>query len=250
MIKRKLKFGWIPDLPDERDIYLKLEQPKDFTRIHDIRWSGNMPPVRNQGNIGSCTGFGTGTAVWSAMLSDKTFITPAFHPSELFIYYNGRREKSEDTGASIRDVVKATIDFGVAPLQAWMYDTTKVLIKPTKEAYDQALKFKTIRYARVRQTREDICNVLASGYPIVFGHLCYTNFFSVKKDGIVPMPSGQIEGGHCEIICGYNLDKDNGLVQNSWGTSRGDRGYEHFSFEYLLDPDICMDFWVIYEISI
>lgn len=246
----KKGLGWIPDHPDERDVYLKLSQPKDFTRIYDIRWSGNMPPVRDQGQIGSCTGFGTGTAVWSAMLSDKTFTTPAFHPSELFIYYNGRRNKSADTGASIRDVVKATIDFGIAPLQTWLYVPAKVCVKPSKIAYEQALKFKTIRYARVRQTREDICNVIASGYPIVFGHLCHTNFFSVKKDGIVSMPKGRIEGGHCEVIGGYNLDKDFGFVQNSWGTDRGDRGWEYFPFEYLLDTNICMDFWVIYEVSI
>ena len=243
-------FGWIPDQPDEKDVYLKLSKPKDFTRVYDIRWSGYMPPVRDQGNVGSCTGYGVATGAWSGMLSDKTFTMPAFHPSELFIYYNGRKDKSHDTGASIRDVVKGTINYGVSPLSAWLNKPGNVLKRPTDDAYRQALKFKTIRYARIRQKREDICNVLASGYPVIFGHLCYTNFFSVKKDGIVPMPKGRIEGGHCEVICGYNLDKGWLLVQNSWGTSRGDRGYEYFPFEYIMDKELCMDLWTIYKVSI
>lgn len=199
---------------------------------------------------GNCTGFGVGTGAWSGMLSDTTFSTPAFHPSELFIYYNGRSNKNEDSGASIRDVVKGTVTYGVAPFSTWLNKSYNVCKKPTAKAYNEAIKFKTIRYARVKQTKDDICNVIASGYPIIFGHLCYTNFFAVDKNGIVPMPKGRIEGGHCEVMCGYNLDKGLILVQNSWGLSRGLRGYEYFPIEYILDKEITMDLWTIYEVSI
>ena len=244
------KFGWLLDLPDPRDVVFSATQPKDFTRIHDLRWADVIPPVRDQLNIGSCTGFGTTAGAWSSMLSDKTFDTPAFHPSELFAYYNGRKNKRNDTGASIREVVKATATFGLAPLETWMYDVNNVTVKPANRAYEQALKFKTIKYARVPQTKQDIVNVLASGYPIVFGHMVYENFWKVGKDGIVQMPKGKIVGGHCEILIAYNLDTDRVTAQNSWGEGRGDRGYEYFSFNHLLSPDYCMDFWVIYEVSI
>jgi C1A family cysteine protease len=244
------KFGWLPDLPDTRDVAFSISRPADFTRIHDLRWEDTIAAIRDQLNGGSCTGFGVSGIAWSAMLSDKTFKVPAFHPSELFPYYNGRANKKQDTGASIREVVKSTVHYGLAPLETWPYVVANITIKPPARAYELALKFKTIKYARVAQTESQIINTLASGYPVVFGHLCHSNFWNVKHDGMVPMPSGRIEGGHCEYIMGYNMDKKLFTVQNSWGTKRGDRGYEYFPFDYILNPDFCMDFWVIYEVSI
>ena len=250
MMITQRKFGWLPDRPGERDVVFTCMKPADFTRIHDLRWAGVIPPVRDQLDAGACTGFGTTAGAWSAMLSDKTFNTPAFHPSELFAYFNGRQDKNNDTGASIREVVKATSTFGLAPVETWLYDVKNVCIKPSERAFSQALKFKTIKYARVEQTEQAIVNTLASGYPIIFGHLTYENFYKVGKDGLVPMPKGKMMGGHCELQIGYNLNTGRVTTQNSWGEGHGDRGYEYFSFEHILNPAYCMDFWVIYEVSI
>jgi C1A family cysteine protease len=243
------KFGWIPDNPGDDPVF-KCEKPRVFFRTMDLRWKDIILPVRDQGQAGSCTGFGVTGIEYSAMKSDTTFNTQPFHPSELFAYWCGRRIKREDEGASIRDVVDATCEYGVAPSHLWLYKESNVLIEPPKRAFEEAIKFKTIKKARVPQNIQDIINILASGYPIVFGHRCHSNFFNVKKDGIVPMPKGVFLGGHCEYWHGYNLNKSFLIGQNSWGVNRGDRGHEYFPFDYVLDPEICMDLWVIYEISI
>ncbi|MFZ4569765.1 MAG: C1 family peptidase [Bacteroidales bacterium] len=249
-MKTQRKLGWLPDIYSGHDQMFSVPTMEVIPDIVDLRWKGIVPPVRDQGSAGSCTGFGTTAVAWAAMMADKTFNTPAFHPSELFAYYNGRRNKDADTGASIRDVVDATARYGLAPAETWMYDAKKVTIKPPDRAYHQALKFKTIKRARVPQTEEAICSVLASGFPIVFGHLCYTNFFKVGSNGIIPLPSGKIEGGHCEWLLAHDRPKHKYTVQNSWSEKRGDRGYEYFDFDHILDLNTCMDFWVIYEVSI
>jgi len=249
-MRKKIKFGWLPDLPDERDVLFHAKKPKVLNREHDLRWAGVIPPVRDQGEIGSCSGFGVTAVAWSAMMSDKTFRTPPFHPSELFVYYNGRRDKNNDEGASIREVVKGTVNFGLAPLETWIYNVKKVCVRPSERAYEQALKFKTIRYARVAHSEKEVVNTIASGYPIVFGHLCHSNFFDVGKNGMVPYPKGTLEGGHCEFAMAFNLNKKLIGVQNSWGVERGNGGYEEFTFDHFFNPDFVMDLWCVYEVSI
>lgn len=244
------KLGWIPDVPDNRDQIYCAERPRDFARIHDQRWQNSILPIRDQGRAGSCTGFGVTLGEYASMVMDKSYITPPFHPSELYAYWNGRRNKKEDTGASIRDVIKGTVTHGVAPSWTWLYKDKNVLITPPDEAFKQAKKFITIKYARVSQNLKDILYILGSGYPIVFGHMVYENFWKIGVDGIVPMPKGRIEGGHCQAMVGYNQNKYRILCQNSWSVMHGDRGYDWFHFDHILDPDICIDMWVIYEISI
>lgn len=243
------KFGWIPDVPGTDPVF-GCEKPKDRPQRLDLRWRDLILPVRDQGKAGSCTGFGVTGIAYAAMKADVTFNTQPFHPSELFAYWVGRRVKEEDTGASIREVVNATDQYGVSPSHLWIYNDENVLVKPPADAFKKALKFRTLKMARVNQNLQDIINVLASGYPIVFGHRCHANFFNIKNDGLVPMPKGDVVGGHCEYWMGYDLYKKCLVAQNSWGVDRGDRGYEYFPFDYALDPDLCMDLWVIYEISI
>src|SRR4051812_16965636 len=84
---RRGGYGWMPDLPDNRDhLYaaplLKLRRlpPKV-----DLRKS--CPPVYNQGDIGSCTA----NAIAAALQFDRRKQKLAeFIPSRLFIYYNER----------------------------------------------------------------------------------------------------------------------------------------------------------------
>lgn len=244
------KLGWLPDLPDTRDQIFAAERPRDFTRIHDQRWDNSILPMRDQGKAGSCTGFGVTLSEYAAMVMDKTYTVPPFHPSELYAYWVGRRNKSEDTGASIRDVIKGTVTHGVAPAYLWLYKDTNVLVKPPDRAFEEAKKFITIKYARVRHDLKEILYVLGSGYPIVFGHLVHENFWKIGPDGIVPLPKGRIDGGHCQGMIGYNRDKFRILCANSWGKGHGDRGYDWFHFDHILNPEITMDLWVIYEISI
>jgi C1A family cysteine protease len=68
----------------------------------------------------------------------------------------------------------------------------------------------------------------------------------------VPMPDVNREqclGGHAVVIVGYDYNKRTFKVRNSWGADWGDRGYAHFPFDYILNPDLADDFWILTRIS-
>ena len=55
--RKNERFGWVPDLPDPRDSIYNLEEPvlqaPQLPRKFSLR--GEMPPVYDQGELGSCT---------------------------------------------------------------------------------------------------------------------------------------------------------------------------------------------------
>src|SRR5271157_2122346 len=111
-----MKTGWIPDVPDIRDwLYgevfktavkvdgFKLWQWLDIFNFRNIKFQDvdlrpQMPPVYDQGQLGSCV-----DNAWAAALSfleNKEGNTFEMF-SRLFLYWNARTNKTADTGSSI-----------------------------------------------------------------------------------------------------------------------------------------------------
>jgi C1A family cysteine protease len=47
------------------------------------------------------------------------------------------------------------------------------------------------------------------------------------------------------LLVGYNDDTQRFILQNSWGTSVGQKGFFEIDYKYLLDPNLAADFWVL-----
>lgn len=252
------KYGWVPDRPDARD----HEYVSDIMPVQvipegiDLR--PMMPPIYNQGALGSCTGNGI-AAIFQYML--KKLGLPDWFPSRLFIYFQERQMEgtiSSDSGAMIRDGIKSVNQVGVCNEILWPYDINKFTWKPSAIAYADALKHKALIYRKVFNNRaESIKNSLANGIPVVFGFAVYSSFESqwlVK--GVMPMPNIKTErilGGHCVVICGYLPvgalvpGKRHYIIRNSWGTQWGDNGYFYMPEEFITNPNLCSDFWAIWS---
>src|SRR5262245_31405556 len=105
---RKIKgYGWVPDLPDGRDLlYAAPPAPlAELPRRVDLR--PGCPPVYDQGKLGSCTANAIGGALEFDQIKQKA--KGVFTPSRLFIYYNERAIEGtvdSDSGAMIRDGIK------------------------------------------------------------------------------------------------------------------------------------------------
>ncbi len=61
----------------------------------------------------------------------------------------------------------------------------------------------------------------------------------------MPIPSyeDQILGGHA--VCAVGFDESYFIVKNSWGPKWGKNGYFYMPAEYLADPNLADDFWII-----
>ena len=249
MARKIQRYGWIPDIPDNRDMVFSAPQPIPVLPPSvDLR--PGCPPVYDQGSLGSCTANAIGAAhQYDQMKQTKSEI---FIPSRLFIYYNERVMEgtvNSDSGAMIRDGIKSIAKQGVCPESEWGYDISQYRKKPAKQCYKHAVDHQALTYYSVLQNLTQLKTCLASGFPIVFGFSVYESFESqeVAKTGVAPMPasSEQLMGGHAVVAVGYDDATNRFLVRNSWGEGWGMSGYFTMPYEYLTNSNLACDFWAI-----
>jgi C1A family cysteine protease len=242
-------YGWRPDKPDFRDHILNYGAlGSSINPTVDLRTSGHLPPVYDQGQLGSCTGNGIAGAIEYALKAESK---PAFTPSRLFIYYNERVIEGtveQDAGAEIRDGIKSVASDGACKETLWPYDQTKFTVKPTDDVYTESKKGIIKQYSRVPVALHNIQNVLSHKVPIVFGCSIYQSFETdtVASNGMVPMPNPSEKqlGGHCMLMVGYT--QTHFIVRNSWSPNWGDGGYCYMPFDYLTNTYLADDFWAIF----
>lgn len=162
-----------------------------FQQRHDPSSNGvdlrpRMPPVFNQGQIGSCTA--------NALCAAFAYDDPSLLGSRLFVYYNERMMENtinEDGGAVLSDGVEALHTYGLCKESSWPYsDDGKFRERPADHCYHEAVQHEAASYHQVETSEEGIKAALTSGYPIVLGIKLYKSFESpdVTSTGYVPLP--------------------------------------------------------------
>lgn len=250
--KPSYHLGWLPDLPDQRDIMYAAPMSVMLQLPAAVDLRTQCPPVYDQGHLGSCTANAlTGAYEFDLKKQQKQ----DFMPSRLFVYYNERaliNTVNSDSGAYIRDGIKTMNLQGVCPEKDWVYDIAKFTVKPSTQCYTEAKTCQVKSYQRLVNSLNQLKGCLADGFPFVFGFTVYESFFSdqVKKTGMVPMPKPdeKVEGGHAVCAVGYDDSKSVFIVRNSYGTNWGAKGYFYMPYAYITS-NLCSDFWTIRLVS-
>ena len=253
-IRKTKKYGWIPDIPDQRDIWTSFPPPTkapiNTPATVDLRKTGYLPEIWDQGPLGSSVAHAT-LAAWAFDLN-KADLLQGFVPSRQFMYYNQRvimNTVGFDSGASIRDAIKILNRIGVCSEEFYPYDPSSFTDRPIDDAWENATKHQqVIQYRRIRLLLEDILKSLSIKHPVIFGFTVYESFEhpDVARTGIMPVPKlgEKIVGAHCVLIVGYDSQRKFLLCRNSWGTGWGQGGYFWMPFAFINSRN-CQDFWIL-----
>lgn len=252
MTPRKLaRYGWRKDSLDHRDMVMRSAAPPTILPPSaDLRQTGFMPPVYDQGQLGSCTANAVAAAKDYQRRKQRLLF---MSPSRLFIYYNERvieNDVNQDGGAELRDGCKTVSNQGACPESEWPYDLSKFATAPPLSCYDDASRYTTTMYLSIPQTAAHIKTAVAGwGSPVVFGFSVFAAFESdaVASSGVVPMPSNAEApiGGHAVCIVGYDDTRGQFICRNSWGADWGIAGYFYIPYAFLLNPRLASDFWTL-----
>lgn len=271
------KMGWLPDYPDMRDYGPDHELIKPLlekTKIPALDPNKQLPtsadiskwctPVRNQGDIGSCTAHAAGALV--EYFENKAF-GKYFDASPLFLYKVSRNllDWKEDTGMYCRTMLGALVAFGVPPEKYWPYEISEYNTEPSAFCYSLAQNYQTTRYFRLDTpglSPQDLLSrakeYLSVGIPFMFGFTVYKSYKQSKPTGKIPFPSGSesISGTHCIMAVGYDdsIQITNNVsgqttvgaiyFKNSWGESWGINGFGWLPYDYITNG-LAEDFWCV-----
>lgn len=247
-------YGWKPGLPDQRDLFQNFHGAEVAASV-DLRSTGHLPNVWDQGNLGSCTSHGAPVClVYDLAKNGKISDPDDFMPSRLFHYYFERvleGTASEDSGATISDAFKVMNRYGLPPESEWPYDIAAFAKKPSAAVTKDAVLREAVKYAQVTQSATAMKACLSADCPIAVGFTVYESFESdaTARTGDVPMPgsSEAVLGGHCVAVVGYTkrAGKDVWICRNSWGAGWGDAGYFYMPQGYLTSTSLASDFWTV-----
>jgi len=229
----------------------KIKEPNIIDKSHintdnisliDLR--NKFGPIYDQGRLNSCSA--------NAICSIFNYDIPDFYGSRLFLYYNERLLNNnvlEDTGAYLSDGIESLKIYGLCSENDWKYDISKYNIKPPDYCYEKSLKYYLTEAFNIDNNLNNIKACLINNEPIVLGIAIYESFetISVSKTGIIPMPdpNERFLGGHAIIICGFDDNKKIFIARNSWGIYWGDKGYFYIPYDYILNPYLTTDLWII-----
>jgi C1A family cysteine protease len=240
--------------PDHRD-YKFTAVPMVLPSVVDLRDPINNP-VLDQKDCGSCTANAAAVLLRFNLLKEK--YQWMFFPSVMYIYDITRQcegtSLSVDSGAVIRDVYSAISQLKVCTNEHFPYDASKFADPIPIAAINNSKLHSSCSYYAVNQDLISMKTCLANGFPFTFGTAIYESFESRTSisTGYIPIPNTATEkclGGHCMVVMGYKDSSDplngNFIIQNSWSTAVGEKGYFFIPYSYMLNPQLVSDMWTV-----
>lgn len=244
---RPSKFGWKPDLPDNRDHVVDFPEHVIDRIEHKINLSKyfhNYYDDKNTGMNSSCT-------VASAINFEEERVSGnKFNASPSFLYYNTRYlegKENYDFFVGIRDNINCLNKIGVCSQEN--YNTVKLNEVPSSEIYEESKKFKGFMYKIIKSDLTQIKACLTLRRPIICGFSVPKQYddpnWNTSLDPLVPPKSkGKLLGGRTGLIIGYNDEKKILKIMDSRGKSWGNNGTFNMHYD-MVTKGLCVNFCTI-----
>lgn len=219
---------YIPSPDDSRDYTVAKVGLTANVFPEEYRTEGNVK-ILNQGSIGSCVAHAIATAMaYRELKSGK----PTYHNySRGFIYGNRRDTDYSKEGMITRQALRQVNHDGDCLYSTFPWneklDSVKSRIAKNKDKYfNEAANYKIKSYFRC-YTDEDIKATIMTQGAAILGMPLYEGF---GKNVQLPKLGDKTTGGH--VMCCVGWNKDGWIVQNSWSSIWGDKGYCYVPYEY------------------
>ncbi|UCG43187.1 MAG: C1 family peptidase, partial [candidate division WOR-3 bacterium] len=210
--------------------------------------SDELPPVGNQGGIGSCTSWGVAyyhrtQLEYRERRWDLTDPRHQFSPSFCYNQVNG----GQDGGSGFKNNMSLIMQQGCASLADCPYGASYTSW-PSESAYSRALPFrvKSWHWFRTEDTVgiNMVKQLLVNGSTVPIAIHVWGNFDNISRYNYTYCASertGDRRGGHVVTILGYDdtLPTADGTgafkLINSWGRNWGKAGFFWMSYEAVTD---------------
>jgi C1A family cysteine protease len=247
MIGTRHAYGWKRPLPG---MSYPRADTTGLTILAEVDPRRELPPVFDQGQLGSCTANATAACFqYDSITAGKDCGVL----SRRWIYHFEKALEGTlgqgDTGAMGHDAFRVA-KHGIPDESEYPYseDIAEVEAKPP-DVEPRAYRL-TREVRSVVQSMNAVKQVLSNRQTVAIGFTVYESFEdpSWTSSGLMPMPQpGEgVLGGHEVLVVGYLTGEPHyALVRNSWGKGWGLGGYFLFPWAALLDPNIASDFRTI-----
>jgi len=226
-----MNFGWQKDKFDCRDFLYKATHK---AIPEEVILTDYFPEVRDQGNVGSCVGFGIGANL-VARAKRLGVYSEWFSPTWI---YNGARflegTLAFDAGSRPRDALHWLYMKGCLLEHLWPYNPDKLdTTAPPSHLEPEAAKNPLLSYFRIVDGVAGICEIVAGEYGVSVGCPWFEKWRNPGKDGILAeVNTGDaVAGGHETCILGYSNSKGFVYGINSWSKDWGANGFYKMPFQ-------------------
>jgi len=269
---RNLQYMKLPTLGDT------YETPEEFTGLDEFSPTNFG---RSQGSVGSCVGWDWNIC-YETMLEllvnykdressrKRTDGLTVGHVSKDMSAGWAYQQSRKSSTPPVPDHIEGSTNFGAVRAAKTLGICTELLVPTdttapfnkiveTGEMYKQAVNYRISSYHNIPNDPEsvkaaiygllhtlpyDMPDGTPGKAPLMSAFPVYSNFKDSYDDGIVPMPSGRLLGGHSSPIFGWKIIDDKKYWTNfgSWGTEIADKGIFHIPFDYPFYPN---DWWLM-----
>jgi C1A family cysteine protease len=220
------KTGWIPDVPDLRDVSAELLMTATTQEAYPTEFDmrDGFSPVEDQKNLGSCTAQ-AGVAAVEFLLKQKNKFKDL---SRLFLYRATRTRMGEE--------------------KLWPYVTSTFDNTPNSLMVFDASNHQAFKYYRCEHLGH-VKWCLLNKMPVVIGFPVYDHSFNPGPTGRIELiPAASMRGGHAICLVGFSDSKHCAYFKNSWGTNWGNKGYGELSYDYFTNK-LASDMWAVGDIE-
>jgi hypothetical protein len=206
--------------------------PAKFDWRH-VSGASYVSPVKDQAGCGSCVAFGT-TAVLESMVRIK-----AKEPgllvdlSEAYAFFclgpdNGAGPCPD--GGWWPDDALAAMKNGITDEANYRYTDAD---QPCKRGSDWQSRLTKFSHSTTRSTLSSMKTYISTVGPMTACFTIYEDFYYYYTGGVYTYhenTSGDVIGGHCVQIIGYDDAQKCWIAKNSWGTGWGENGYFRIAY--------------------